>query len=83
MVNPSIQIPEDLKSKAVNISCFGACVDTAARMAIHHYGYESMKDVTIVQVGAVSSAVTAARRASTGVTVRRSFMAQRRDGVTN
>jgi NitT/TauT family transport system substrate-binding protein len=117
MVNPSIQKPEDLKGKAVGISRFGTSIDTAARMAIHHYGYEPMKDVTIVQVGAVSSAVAAlrggriqaailsyptlirARRegfremldiaslgvayASTGVTVRRSFMAQRRDVVTN
>ena len=117
MVSPSIQKPEDLKGKAVGISRFGTSIDTAARMAIHHYGYEPMKDVTIVQVGAVSSAVAAlrggriqaailsyptlirARRegfremldiaslgvpyASTGVTVRRSFMTQRRDVVTN
>jgi len=117
MVNSSIQKPEDLKGKAVGISRFGTSIDTAARMAIHHYGFEPMKDVTIVQVGAVASAVASlrggriqaailsyptiirARRegfremldiaslgvpyASTGITVRRSFMAQRRDVVTN
>jgi len=74
MVNPSIQKPEDLKGKAVGISRFGTSIDTAARMAIHHYGYEPMKDVTIVQVGAVSSAVAALRG---GASKRRSYRIRR------
>jgi hypothetical protein len=86
-------------------------------MALHHYGLEAMKDVMLVQVGAVSSglaslrggriqgailsypALIQARRegfrelldiaslgvpyASTGITVRKGFMMQRRDVVTN
>jgi len=117
MTIPSIQRAEELKGKAVGISRFGTSIDTAARMALHHYGLEAMKDVMLVQVGAVSSglaslrggriqgailsypALIQARRegfrelldiaslgvpyASTGITVRKSFMAQRRDVVTN
>ena len=33
----------------------------AARIAIQHYGWEPIKDVSLVQVGAVSSAVAALR----------------------
>jgi len=114
---PSIQRAEELRGKAVGISRFGTSIDTAARMALHHYGLEAMKDVMLVQVGAVSSGLAAlrggriqgailsypaliqARRegfrelldiaslgvpyASTGITVRKSFMTQRRDVVTN
>jgi len=114
---PSIQKGEDLKGKAVGISRFGTSIDTAARMAIHHYGLEPIRDVSIVQAGAITSNLAAmrggriqaailsyptiiqARRegfrelldiaslgvpyASTGITVRRSFMAQRRDAVIN
>ncbi|MGZ8445204.1 MAG: ABC transporter substrate-binding protein [Candidatus Binatia bacterium] len=117
MTIPSIQRAEELKGKAVVISRFGTSIDTAARMALHHYGLEAMKDVMLVQVGAVSSglaslrggriqgailsypALIQARRegfrelldiaslgvpyASTGITVRKSFMAQRRDVVVN
>jgi NitT/TauT family transport system substrate-binding protein len=117
MTIPSIQRAEELRGKAVGISRFGTSIDTAARMALHHYGLEAMKDVMLVQVGAVSSGVAAlrggriqgailsypnliqARRegfrelldiaslgvpyASTGITVRKSFMNQRRDVVTS
>ena len=114
---PSIQKPEDLKGKSVGISRFGTSIDTGARLAIQHYGLEPIKDVSIVQIGAVASILSAmrggriqaailtypsiiqARRegyrelldiaslgmpyASTGITVRRSYMQQRRDLVTN
>ena len=117
MTLPSIQRAEELKGKAVGISRFGTSIDTAARMALHHFGLEAMKDVMLVQVGAVSSDVAAlrggriqgailsypnliqARREGfrelldiaslgvsvrvDGITVRKSFMAQRRDVVTN
>lgn len=117
MTIPSIQRAEELRGKAVGISRFGTSIDTAARMALHHYGLEAMKDVMLVQVGAVSSglaslrggriqgailsypALIQARRegfrelldiaslgvpyASTGITVRKGFMAQRRDVVVN
>jgi NitT/TauT family transport system substrate-binding protein len=114
---PSIQKPEDLKGKSVGISRFGTSIDTGARLAIQHYGLEPIKDVSIVQIGAVASILSAmrggriqaailtypsiiqARRegyrelldiaslgmpyASTGITVRRSYMQQRRDLVTS
>jgi NitT/TauT family transport system substrate-binding protein len=117
IVNSTIQKPEDLRGKAIGISRFGTSIDTAARIVIQHYGLEPIKDVSLIQVGAVSSAVGAlrsgriqgailsyptvvqARRegfremldiaslgqayAATGITVRRGFMAQRKDVVVN
>ena len=117
VVGPSIQKPEDLKGKSIGISRFGTSIDTAARIAIQHYGLEPMKDVSLVQVGAVSSAVASlrggrihaailsyptiihARRegfremldiaalgtpyAANGITMRRSFMHQRREIAVN
>ena len=117
VVNSTIQKPEDLKGKAIGISRFGTSIDTAARVVIHHYGLEPIKDVSLVQIGAVASAVGAlrggriqaailsyptvvhARRegfremldiaslgmpyASSGITVRRSFMNQRKDATVN
>ncbi|MBI4529553.1 MAG: ABC transporter substrate-binding protein [Deltaproteobacteria bacterium] len=117
IVGPAIQKPEDLKGKSVGISRFGTSIDTAARMAIQHYGLEPIKDVAITQIGAMSSILTAlranriqaailsypsitqARRegfrelldiaslgmpyASTGISVRKAFVQQRRDVATN
>lgn len=61
VVGPAIQKPEDLKGKSIGISRFGTSIDTAARIAIQHYGLEPIKDVSLVQVGAVSSAVASLR----------------------
>jgi NitT/TauT family transport system substrate-binding protein len=61
IVGQSIQRPEDLKGKSIGISRFGTSIDTAARVAIQHYGLEPIKDVSLVQVGAVSSAVASLR----------------------
>lgn len=117
VVGPTIQKPEDLRGKSIGISRFGTSIDTAARIAIQHYGMEPIKDVSLVQVGAVSSAVAAlrggrihaailsyptiihARRegfremldiaslgmpyAANGITLRRSFMQQKRDVTLN
>ncbi len=117
VVVPSIQKPEDLKGKSVGISRFGTSIDTAARMAIQHFKMEPIKDVSIVQIGAVASNIAAlrsgriqgailtypsiiqARRegfrellnvaslglpyASTGITVKRALLQQRRDVATN
>ncbi len=113
VVGPAIQKPEDLRGKSIGISRFGTSIDTAARIAIQHYGMEPIKDVSLVQVGAVSSAVASlrggrihaailsyptiiyARRegfremldiaslgtpyAANGITLRRSFMQQKRE----
>ena len=58
---PSMQKPEDLKGKSVGISRFGTSIDTGARLAIQHYGLEPIKDVSIVQIGAVASILSAMR----------------------
>jgi len=117
MVVPSIQKPEDLRGKSVGISRFGTSIDTGARIAIQHFGLEPVKDVSIVQIGAMPSILAALRGgriqaailsypsiiqakregyremldiaslgmpyASTGITVRRSYVQQRRELVTN
>jgi len=117
MVVPSIQKPEDLRGKSVGISRFGTSIDTGARIAIQHFGLEPVKDVSIVQIGAMPSILGALRGgriqaailsypsiiqakregyremldiaslgmpyASTGITVRRSYVQQRRALVTN
>jgi NitT/TauT family transport system substrate-binding protein len=61
MVIPNIQKPEDLRGKSVGISRFGTSIDTAARVAIQHYGLEPVKDVSIVQIGAMPSILGAMR----------------------
>jgi len=117
MVVPSIQKPEDLRGKSVGISRFGTSIDTGARIAIQHFGLEPVKDVSIVQIGAMPSILGALRGgriqaailsypsiiqakregyremldiaslgmpyASTGITVRRSYVQQKRELVTN
>ena len=117
MVVPSIQKPEDLRGKSVGISRFGTSIDTGARIAIQHFGFEPVKDVSIVQIGAMPSILGALRGgriqaailsypsiiqakregyremldiaslglpyASTGITVRRSYVQQKREVVTN
>ncbi len=115
-VSPEIKRPEDLKGKSVGISRFGTSIDTAARMALQHFNLDPVKDVTIVQIGAVASNLAALRGgriqgailtypsmvqarhegfrdlldtaslgipyASTGITVRRNFLQQRREVAT-
>ncbi|HZD41513.1 MAG TPA: ABC transporter substrate-binding protein, partial [Terriglobales bacterium] len=61
MVVPSIQKPEDLRGKSVGISRFGTSIDTGARIAIQHFGLEPVKDVSIVQIGAMPSILGALR----------------------
>jgi len=61
VVGPAIQKPEDLKGKSIGISRFGTSIDTAARLAIKHYGLEPMKDVAIAQIGAVNSLLASLR----------------------
>ena len=50
MTIPSIQRPEELKGKALGISRFGTSIDTAARMALHHFGLEEKPVQIIFQV---------------------------------
>jgi NitT/TauT family transport system substrate-binding protein len=82
MVNPSIQKPEDLKGKSVGISRFGTSIDTAARIAIQHYGLEPVKDVSIVQIGAMPSILGAMRggRIHAGILSYPSVIQAKREG---
>jgi NitT/TauT family transport system substrate-binding protein len=61
MVTPAIQRPEDLKGKSLGIGRFGTSPETAARLALKHFGLEPIKDTAIVQIGAGSSIVAAMR----------------------
>ena len=82
VVAPSIQKSEELKGKSVGISRFGTSIDTGARMAIQHYGLEPIKDVSIVQIGAVSSILSAMRggRIQAAILTYPSIIQARREG---
>lgn len=83
VVNPSsVQKPEDLKGKSVGISRFGTSIDTGARMAIQHYGLEPVRDVSIVQIGAVASILSAMRggRIQAAILTYPSILQARREG---
>jgi NitT/TauT family transport system substrate-binding protein len=61
VVGPGIQKAEDLKGKSVGISRFGTSFDTAARLALRHFGLEPIKDTAIVQIGESASILAAMR----------------------
>ena len=52
---PDIKSVEGLKGKKIGISRFGSSTDISARYALRKYGLDPQKDVTIVQMGAMSS----------------------------
>ncbi|HEY1374653.1 MAG TPA: ABC transporter substrate-binding protein [Candidatus Binatia bacterium] len=52
---PDIKSVEGLKGKKIGISRFGSSTDISARFALKKYGLDPQKDVTIVQMGAMSS----------------------------
>jgi NitT/TauT family transport system substrate-binding protein len=52
---PDIKGVEGLKGKKIGISRFGSSTDISARFALKKYGLDPQKDVTIVQMGAMSS----------------------------
>jgi NitT/TauT family transport system substrate-binding protein len=52
---PDIKGVDGLKGKNIGISRFGSSTDIAARFALRKYGLDPQKDVTIVQMGAMSS----------------------------
>ncbi len=59
LARPEIARPEDLQGKAVGISRRGTSIDTAARVAIRHFGFEPDRDVAIVQAGTMTNIVGA------------------------
>ncbi|HTM06880.1 MAG TPA: ABC transporter substrate-binding protein [Verrucomicrobiae bacterium] len=52
---PDIKGVDGLKGKNIGISRFGSSTDIAARFALRKHGLDPQKDVTIVQMGAMSS----------------------------
>lgn len=52
---PDIKGVESLKGKKIGISRFGSSTDISARYALRKHGLDPAKDVTIVQMGAMSS----------------------------
>ncbi|HKA31960.1 MAG TPA: ABC transporter substrate-binding protein [Candidatus Binatia bacterium] len=54
-VRPDIKTVEQLKGKKIGISRFGSSTDISARYALRKHGLDPAKDVTIVQMGAMSS----------------------------
>src|SRR6185436_14516303 len=54
-----IEKGEQLRGKTVGITRFGTSIDTVARIALRHFGLNPEKDVAIVQVGGMESALPA------------------------
>lgn len=52
---PDVKGVDGLKGKKIGISRFGSSTDISARFALRKYGLDPQKDVTIVQMGAMSS----------------------------
>jgi ABC-type nitrate/sulfonate/bicarbonate transport system substrate-binding protein len=54
-VKPEIKTIEDLKGKKIGVTRFGSATDIAARFALRKHNLDAQKDVTILQMGAMSS----------------------------
>jgi len=52
---PEIKTVEGLKGRKIGISRFGSSTDISARYALRKYNIDPQKDVTILQMGAMSS----------------------------
>jgi len=54
-VRPEIKTVESLRGKKVGITRFGSATDIAARFALRRHNLDPQKDVSILQMGAMSS----------------------------
>ena len=54
-VRPEIKTIEDLKGKKIGVTRFGSATDISARFALRKHKLDPQKDVTILQMGAMSS----------------------------
>lgn len=54
-VRPEIKTVESLKGKKIGVTRFGSATDISARFALRKYNLDPQKDVTILQMGAMSS----------------------------
>ncbi|TAK07562.1 DUF3834 domain-containing protein, partial [bacterium] len=54
-VRPEIKTVEGLKGKKIGVTRFGSATDISARYALRKHNFDPQKDVTILQMGAMSS----------------------------
>ncbi len=54
-VRPEIKTAEDLKGKKLGVTRFGSSTDISARYALRKFNLQPEKDVTILQMGSMSS----------------------------
>jgi NitT/TauT family transport system substrate-binding protein len=54
-VRPEIKSVEALKGKKIGITRFGSSTDVAARVALRKHNFDPQRDVTILQMGAMTS----------------------------
>lgn len=54
-VRPEIKTIEDLKGKKIGVTRFGSATDISARFALRKHNLDPQRDVTILQMGAMSS----------------------------
>jgi ABC-type nitrate/sulfonate/bicarbonate transport system substrate-binding protein len=59
VIQESVKSPENLKGKSIGISRVGSASDTAAQILIRALGLESIKEVSILQVGGASERAAA------------------------
>ena len=59
VARPEIGRPEDLRDKSVGITRLGTTTETAARLALRHFGLEPDRDVAIVQSGTLPNILAA------------------------
>jgi NitT/TauT family transport system substrate-binding protein len=52
---PEIKTVEDLKGKKIGVTRFGSATDISARYALRKFNLQPQKDVTILQMGAMTS----------------------------
>lgn len=58
-VDPSIQRPDDLRGKTVEVSNFGAISHVALKVALDHWGLEEGTDVTVIRSGGTPETLAA------------------------
>jgi NitT/TauT family transport system substrate-binding protein len=69
IARPEIVQPDDLRDKGVGITRLGTTTETAARLALRHFGLEPERDVALVQSGTLPNILAAmdAGRVAAGI----------------
>jgi len=69
IVSAKIQSPQDLKGKKFAVSNIGSLDDSGLRIALRKWGYDPVKDVTILQVGGQPDRFAALRAGAVDATM--------------